>query len=49
LHLTYMVAKSIIATFALVSATTNVVASTTHCHANRRRKKPALSQLNTMR
>ena len=26
-----------------------VVASTTHCHADRRHKKPALSQLNTMR
>ena len=49
LHLTYVVAKSTIATLSLVSATTKVVASTTHCHAERRCNKPALSQQNTIR
>jgi len=40
-----VVAKSTIATLALVSATTKVVASTTYCHADRHCNKPALSQL----
>jgi len=49
LHLTYVVAKSTIATLALVSVTTKVVASTTYCHTNRRCNKPTLSQLKIVR
>jgi hypothetical protein len=48
LHRTYVVAKLVIAMLALVSATTMVVASTTHCHAERDCNTPQLSQLNTI-
>ena len=48
LHRTYVVAKLVIAMLALVSATTMVVASTTHCHAECDCNTPQLLQPNTI-